>query len=186
MLSIHEDEASRYDSRAPEEPRFSHMGDSRQSRTATASRYDSRAPQESRTTSMGDYPQSRTATSSRYDSRAPQESRTTSMGDYPQSRTATASRYDSRAPQDSRYTSMGDTQQSRTPTYMDPSKPLVIDCAPKPRHQSRASTSPSQTVMERSRDNEGRSHHHEVSRSSYEEITIRITRKSIHRSSHRS
>lgn len=127
---------------------------------------------------------------SRYDSRAPQESRTSSMGDNPYSRTATASRYESRAPQDSRYASRGDTQQSRTPTYMDPSKPLVIERAPATRHRSRASSSqmtdmdPMQTVMERSRDNAHHGDRHDVSHV-YEEVTIRITRKISHRSSHR-
>lgn len=74
------------------------------------------------------------------------------------------------APQDFRYTSM------------DPSKPLLVERAPASRHQSRASssqmtvTNPRQTLIERPPDDENCRDRHDVSHS-YEEVTIRITRK---------
>ncbi len=162
MLSIHEDEPSRYDSRAPTETKYSQTGDRGQSRASTSSRFDSQPPS---------------------------QSRITSMGDYPQSKASTASRYESRAPQDSRASTTSDRTQTRTPTYMDPSKPMVIDCAPKSRQPSRTSSSsqmtvtdPSQTVVGRSRDSDRR----DASYAYEEEITIRMTRKVYQRSSHRS
>jgi len=162
-LSIEEDEPSRYDSRAPQASRVSHGGDRRQSRIATASHYESRAPYESRISSMGDHQQSKPA----------------------------SSHHETRAGENSRVSRMDDRQQSRTATYMDPSKPLVIERAPASRHQSRNAssqmtvTNPSHTVGERSRDAEDRRDRRDVDRSYGEEITIRITVKTSYHSSHR-